>query len=83
VWFGTIATLGAFQIAREPGVLLALNPWVRHPVSPGPRGGQLSGARCGGARRDMIGPKTPPTRAVPYLWTKNSKNRMTSVEGST
>lgn len=27
VWFGAIATLGAFQIAREPGVLLALNPW--------------------------------------------------------
>ena len=27
VWFGTIATLGVFEIAREPEILLAVNPW--------------------------------------------------------
>jgi KUP system potassium uptake protein len=27
LWCGTIATLGTLQIAREPAVLLALNPW--------------------------------------------------------
>ena len=27
VWFVTIATLGIFEIAREPRILLALNPW--------------------------------------------------------
>ena len=27
VWFATIGLLGAVQIAREPAILLALNPW--------------------------------------------------------
>jgi KUP system potassium uptake protein len=27
VWFVTIGTLGAAQIVREPGVLVAINPW--------------------------------------------------------
>jgi len=27
VWFGTIATLGALEIVREPTILRALNPW--------------------------------------------------------
>jgi KUP system potassium uptake protein len=27
LWFGTIAVLGGAEIAREPAVLLALNPW--------------------------------------------------------
>jgi KUP system potassium uptake protein len=27
VWFATIGSLGAIEIARAPGVLLALNPW--------------------------------------------------------
>ncbi len=27
VWFATIGTLGGVEIARSPGVLLALNPW--------------------------------------------------------
>jgi len=31
----------------------------------------------------MIGAKTPPTLAVPYFWTKNSRKRMSRVDGST
>ena len=31
----------------------------------------------------MIGPKTPPTLAVPYFWKKNNKKRMRRVAGST
>src|SRR6266567_6075565 len=27
VWFGTIGALGAMEIAREPGILSAVNPW--------------------------------------------------------
>jgi KUP system potassium uptake protein len=27
LWFVTIATLGVVEIAREPRILLALNPW--------------------------------------------------------
>src|SRR2546430_9355153 len=81
---------------RHAGTVVELHALLRPRKNRRPYQG-FSASRIAGARTisriprvaivpnhtSMIGPKTLPTLAVPYFWTKNSRKRMSRVDGST